>query len=200
MWHKARHGNEKQIRKAFEDFRGQDPQGRPLLRRRPDGPSGGDPERPEPQHRQPALPRPAGTHPACLRGPAPVGRRNRRKLRAAGPAQMRRLRQDRRLRHLRASGPSPRSSRTAQSLLSKALSGAGWTRAPSSTPMAGAATTAWSTSATATSGSTRDEFTRGTVHINGIEGFRGLAKVRLTKFKGLPRHTLRRTCGANLLI
>ena len=28
-----------------------------------------------------------------------------------------------------------------------------------------------------------------TVHINGIEGFWGLAKVRLTKFKGLPRHT-----------
>ena len=35
----------------------------------------------------------------------------------------------------------------------------------------------------------RDEFTRGPVHINGIEGFWGLAKVRLTKFKGLPRHT-----------
>ena len=35
----------------------------------------------------------------------------------------------------------------------------------------------------------RDEFTRGTVHINGIEGFWGLAKVRLTKFKGLPAHT-----------
>ena len=35
----------------------------------------------------------------------------------------------------------------------------------------------------------RDEFTKGTVHINGIEGFWGLAKVRLTKFKGLPRHT-----------
>ena len=35
----------------------------------------------------------------------------------------------------------------------------------------------------------RDEFTKGTVHINGIEGFWGLAKVRLTQFKGLPRHT-----------
>ena len=34
MWHKARHGNEKQVRKAFEDFRGQDPRDRPLLRRR----------------------------------------------------------------------------------------------------------------------------------------------------------------------
>ena len=35
----------------------------------------------------------------------------------------------------------------------------------------------------------RDEFTKGTVHINGIEGFWGLAKVRLAKFKGLPQHT-----------
>ena len=34
-----------------------------------------------------------------------------------------------------------------------------------------------------------DEFTKGTAHINGIEGFWGLAKVRLAKFKGLPRHT-----------
>ena len=34
-----------------------------------------------------------------------------------------------------------------------------------------------------------DEFTKGTVHINGIEGFWGLAKVRLTQFKGLPKHT-----------
>lgn len=35
----------------------------------------------------------------------------------------------------------------------------------------------------------KDEFTRGRVHINGIEGFWGLAKVRLSKFKGLPKHT-----------
>ncbi len=35
----------------------------------------------------------------------------------------------------------------------------------------------------------KDEFANGTVHINGIEGFWGLAKVRLAKFKGLPRHT-----------
>ncbi len=34
-----------------------------------------------------------------------------------------------------------------------------------------------------------DEFTCGAVHINGIEGFWGLAKVRLAKFKGLPKHT-----------
>ena len=36
---------------------------------------------------------------------------------------------------------------------------------------------------------TKDEFARGRVHINGIEGFWGLAKVRLAKFKGLPKHT-----------
>ena len=35
----------------------------------------------------------------------------------------------------------------------------------------------------------RDEVTKGPVHINGIEGFWGLAKVRLTQFKGLPKHT-----------
>lgn len=35
----------------------------------------------------------------------------------------------------------------------------------------------------------RDEFARGRVHINGIEGFWGMAKVRLSKFKGLPKHT-----------
>ena len=35
----------------------------------------------------------------------------------------------------------------------------------------------------------KDEFTRGNVHINGIEGFWGLAKVRIAKFKGLPKQT-----------
>lgn len=35
----------------------------------------------------------------------------------------------------------------------------------------------------------KDEFARGRVHINGIEGLWGLAKVRLVKFKGLPKHT-----------
>ncbi|WP_428539759.1 IS1595 family transposase [Profundibacter sp.] len=35
----------------------------------------------------------------------------------------------------------------------------------------------------------KDEFARGRVHINGIEGFWGLAKLRLAKFKGLPKHT-----------
>ena len=31
--------------------------------------------------------------------------------------------------------------------------------------------------------------TKYSFHINGIEGFWGLAKVRLTQFKGLPKHT-----------
>ena len=35
----------------------------------------------------------------------------------------------------------------------------------------------------------KDEFARGSVHINGIEEFWGMAKVRLAKFKGLPKHT-----------
>jgi transposase len=35
----------------------------------------------------------------------------------------------------------------------------------------------------------KDEFVRGKHHINGIEGFWGMAKVRLSKFKGLPKHT-----------
>lgn len=35
----------------------------------------------------------------------------------------------------------------------------------------------------------KDEFVRGRVHINGIEGFWRTAKVRLAKFKGLPKHT-----------
>jgi len=35
----------------------------------------------------------------------------------------------------------------------------------------------------------KDEFARGSVHINGIEGFWGTAKVRLAKFKGVPKHT-----------
>ena len=65
----------------------------------------------EPQHREPALPGRAGAHAAGLRSPAPAvwGRRGRRALlRGApgqGPAGARRLRQDRRLRHLRAAGP-----------------------------------------------------------------------------------------------
>jgi transposase-like protein len=35
----------------------------------------------------------------------------------------------------------------------------------------------------------KDEFSKGSGnHINGIESFRGYAKHRLTKFKGIPRH------------
>ena len=36
----------------------------------------------------------------------------------------------------------------------------------------------------------RYQFSKGTVNINGIEGFRGRAKVRLAKFKDRPGHTL----------
>ena len=35
----------------------------------------------------------------------------------------------------------------------------------------------------------QDEFARGTVHINGIEGFWGVAKTRLAKFRGLSKST-----------
>ena len=35
----------------------------------------------------------------------------------------------------------------------------------------------------------QDEFVRGNSHINGIEGFWGLAKTRLVKFKGMSRST-----------
>ena len=34
-----------------------------------------------------------------------------------------------------------------------------------------------------------NEFVRGTSHINGIEGFWGFSKSRLTRFKGLPKVT-----------
>jgi len=34
-----------------------------------------------------------------------------------------------------------------------------------------------------------NEFVCGRTHINGIEGFWGFAKTRLTRFKGLPKHT-----------
>lgn len=35
----------------------------------------------------------------------------------------------------------------------------------------------------------RDEFARGRAHINGIEGFWGFAKSRLTRFRGMNKHT-----------
>ena len=166
--------------------------------RRPDGPSGGGPERPEPQHREPPLPRPAGTHPACLRSPTPPvrDRRDRRKpLRGAagqGPARTRRLRQDHRLRHLRASGPS----------LHRDRPGLLEARAPEHHPRPGGPARRHQLRWLAGYNGlvdlgyghfrvdhSRDEFTRGAVHVNGIEGFWGMAKARLTKFKGLPRHT-----------
>lgn len=34
-----------------------------------------------------------------------------------------------------------------------------------------------------------NEFAKGTVHINGIEGFWGVSKTRLSKFRGLPKST-----------
>lgn len=35
----------------------------------------------------------------------------------------------------------------------------------------------------------QDEFARGRTHINGIEGFWGFAKSRLTRFRGMSKHT-----------
>ena len=35
----------------------------------------------------------------------------------------------------------------------------------------------------------RDEFARGRTHIHGIEGFWGFAKSRLTRFRGMSKHT-----------
>ena len=35
----------------------------------------------------------------------------------------------------------------------------------------------------------QDEFVRGRTHINGIEGFWGFAKSRLTRFRGMNKHT-----------
>ena len=66
MYAKARHGNEKQVREAFEDLGRQGPRAGSLLRRRSDRPPGGDAERSEPQHREPVLPRLARTHPGRL--------------------------------------------------------------------------------------------------------------------------------------
>ena len=57
--------------------------------------------------------------------------------------------------------------------------------------MAGAATTAWSTSAMATSASTMPATSspKAPPISTASKGFWGLAKVRLTQFKGLPKHT-----------
>jgi transposase-like protein len=35
----------------------------------------------------------------------------------------------------------------------------------------------------------KDEFAKGTVHINGMEGFWRIAKIRLAKYQGLSRST-----------
>ncbi|GAA5784857.1 hypothetical protein YWS52_11770 [Chitiniphilus shinanonensis] len=35
----------------------------------------------------------------------------------------------------------------------------------------------------------KNEFARGRNHINGIEGFWGVAKTRLAKFRGMSKHT-----------
>jgi transposase-like protein len=35
----------------------------------------------------------------------------------------------------------------------------------------------------------KDEFARGPAHVNGIEGFWGIAKVRLAKFRGMAKST-----------
>ena len=152
----------------------------------------------EPQHREPALPGRAGAHAAGLRSPAPAvwGRRGRRELlRGApgqGPAGARRLRQDRRLRHLRAAGP--RLYRDRLGLLKPTLQGIIRGRVDPRTVINSDGWRGYHGLVDLGYGHVRvdharDEFTKGTVHINGIEGFWGLVKVRLTKFKGLPRHT-----------
>ena len=107
--------------------------GRPLLLRRSGGPPGSDSERPEPQHRQPT--RPSGA--PCLRGPAPAIRDRRGKLLQSTPGRTRcqtvvfgifeRQGQVR--------------DRPRLFEVNVALFAVGWTRAPSSTPMAGAAMT-----------------------------------------------------------
>ena len=103
----------------------------------------------------------------------------------------RRLRQDRRLRHLRAAGPRlyrdrPCSKPTLQGIIRgrvdprTVINSDGWRGYHGLVDLGYGHVRV---------DHVRDEFTKGTVHINGIEGFWGLAKVRLTKFKGLPKHT-----------
>ena len=199
MGHKARHDNEKQIREAFKDLRGQGPRAGSLLRRRSDSPPGGDAERSEPQHREPALPRLAGTHPGCLRGPASAvrGRRGRRESFFGA----------RRVKGRRGRGAYGKtvvfgiferhgqvyteivpdcSKPTLQGIirgrvdLRAVINSDGWGGYDGLVDLGYGHFRVDHSS---------DEFTKGAVHINGIEGFWGLAKVRLAKFKGLPRHT-----------
>ena len=135
-----------------------------------------------------ALPRLAGTHPGCLRGPASAvrGRRGRRELLRGTPGQGQarawRLRQDRRRRHLRASRPSLHRDRPGlleanppgiirgRVDLRAVINSDGWGGYDGLVDLGYGHFRVDHSS---------DEFTKGAVHINGIEGFWGLAKVRL---------------------
>lgn len=197
MWDKARHGNEEQVREAFEDFRGQDPRGRPLFRRRPDGPSGSGPERPEPQHRQPPLPRALRERIllACeaqrpLFGTVEIdesffGARRVKGRRGRGACSKTAVfgifeRQGQVYTEIVPDCSKP----TLQSIIRgwvdprTVINSDGW---PGYNGLVDLGYGHFRVD------HSRDE--RGAVHINDIEGFWGLAKVRLTKFKGLPRHT-----------
>ena len=137
MIHKARLGNEKQVREAFEGFRRA--RSAKLVRYFAadlTALQAADAERSKPQHRESVLPWPCGNA-FCLTA------KRRRPLfgvvevdeslfgarRVEGPARARRLRQDRRLRHLRASTAKStrRLSRTAQGRPCRASSAAEWT-------------------------------------------------------------------------
>ena len=132
----------------------------------------------------------AGAHAAGLRSPAPAvgGRRGRRELlRGAAPTA-------RPSSSASSSGRAtsrPRSSRTAQRPPSRASSAG---RVDPRTVINSDGWRGYHGLVDLGDGHVRvdharDECTKGTVHITGIEGFWGLAKVRLTPFKGLPKHT-----------
>ena len=178
---------------------GQGPRAGSLLRRRSDGPAGSDTERFEPQHREPLLPRLARTHSARLRSAPPPVRGSSRSMKASSGRAGSRGGADAAPTARPSSSASssaraksiPRSFPTARSQPCRASSAAGWTPALSSTSDGwrgynGLVDLGYGHFRVDHS---RDEFTKGTVHINGIEGFWGLAKVRLAKFKGLPQHT-----------
>ena len=199
MGHKARHDNEKQIREAFKDLRGQGPRAGSLLRRRSDSPPGGDAERSEPQHREPALPRLAGTHilVACeaqrpLFGVVEVDEsffgarrvKGRRGRGAYGKTVVFGIFE----RHGQVyteivpdcSKPTLQGIIRGRVDLRAVINSDGWGGYDGLVDLGYGHFRVDHSS---------DEFTKGAVHINGIEGFWGLAKVRLAKFKGLPRHT-----------
>ena len=91
----------------------------------------------------------------------------------------------------RAGPVSPRSCQTAPEPSYRGLSGVKSMFVPSSTRMVGGVITdLWILGmVTFRVDHSKDEFAQGPTHINGIEGFWGLAKVRLAKFKGGPKHT-----------